>query len=722
MHALKLRLRARDSGTSLVIVLIIAMTIGGFAAVMGSFSTQNSQAQAEWRSLADDGVACESVAELLRAELVADLQNSNLSVANWLTEVRDGNRFGTGVVKSYAGFPGVQTWVSEVSAAGGGSSWVEVTSSTQGVASTQQSATERFNMGNSSLLDFAMLTKNTNCMFCHLEVNGDVGSLANFMPGWGGQNSGYTSSIDGDVYVAGTATMGTGSFAGTLNGTALSGSLHENYTGSKLPADENGDGEPDFPSIDAAAASETASGSIWAGNASNTASDGSGIWVTPLLGDWDPSSATPQGTVPPGTSGTTWMPDSHGVLSSSVDGNLTLVGTYDNPIQLNGDVFASGDVVIKGYVEGKGAVYAGRNVYIAGDIVYKNPPGTMTNDAEAVAAIAAGSDELRLAAKANVVIGNWTYKDNAGNVSEMRDRQGAAFMYTAHSLENTSYFKATDGGTSSEELTKSGSQYYDDLGNEVSSSNVITINDSTTLGWVGDYGNSTTIKPLNYDSRLAAGQVKSDGSFHSWMSQNEFRSVLGTQNYTDMMWRMPWTSSWSTNESELGAGWGGINGLPNWTSYYAANYHSSGNGQYVKRGGAFTYILETGTKAWATHVTHIDAFIYSNKRVSGLTPMVDGLVINGGMISGDIQVLAPGRGNWMWWATAATWGDPTPSSYYWTSNSTPNAYGDAMDALRLNYDYRLRNGGLGFNLLSAATGERIYIQRGAETLSGFPLP
>ena len=47
------------------------------------------------------------------------------------------------------------------------------------------------------------------------------------------------------------------------------------------------------------------------------------------------------------------------------------------------------------------------------------------------------------------------------------------------------------------------------------------------------------------------------------------------------------------------------------------------------------------------HITHIDAVLYSNKRITGLTPMVNGLVINGGVVSGEIQVLAPGQGNTM---------------------------------------------------------------------------
>lgn len=53
---------------------------------------------------------------------------------------------------------------------------------------------------------------------------------------------------------------------------------------------------------------------------------------------------------------------------------LVLVGTSSHPIELQGLVIVPGDVVISGYVTGRGTIYAGRNVHIAGEIRYMKPP------------------------------------------------------------------------------------------------------------------------------------------------------------------------------------------------------------------------------------------------------------------------------------------------------------------------------------------------------------
>jgi len=53
--------------------------------------------------------------------------------------------------------------------------------------------------------------------------------------------------------------------------------------------------------------------------------------------------------------------------SGYYDGNLVLVGTEEQPINLKGEVFVNGDVMITGYVKGTGKITARRNIYFAGD-------------------------------------------------------------------------------------------------------------------------------------------------------------------------------------------------------------------------------------------------------------------------------------------------------------------------------------------------------------------
>ncbi|MEG2465403.1 MAG: hypothetical protein RSB14_05215, partial [Kiritimatiellia bacterium] len=55
-------------------------------------------------------------------------------------------------------------------------------------------------------------------------------------------------------------------------------------------------------------------------------------------------------------------------------GCVVLIGDEKTPIKLDGTVVVEGDVLIGGYVEGQGAIYAGRNIHILGNIIYKNPP------------------------------------------------------------------------------------------------------------------------------------------------------------------------------------------------------------------------------------------------------------------------------------------------------------------------------------------------------------
>lgn len=704
----------RRSGMALILVMIVSVVLAGIAGIAALIALNSSQTTARWGDTSNEAIACESVGELLRAEVVADFESSGLTAQQWFAELRSGARYGAGIYREYAGFPGVRAWVDRAAPEGDGSLWVEIICATiDGAARSDQRFRQRIRFGNGNIMDFALLAKTVNCMFCHLRVTGDVGAIGNLDLGWGGANS-SAGEIDGNVYVTGSARRGTGSYSGTLNGTTLNGDLYEYYHGSKLPEDEDGDGNPDFPAIIPAQVAAAASGRIWAGDSSNNATDGSGIWVTPLLGKWNPSLANRLEAPPAGSTGNTWKPASSAVLGPVVSGNLTLIGTAGHPILLDKEVFITGDVVIKGQVSGRGAIYAGRNIYIAGDLVYGNPPAAMAGDADAQAALQALKDELRLAARANIIIGNWTYRmhDVEDELERMRNRQGQNFLASSFGLNAVRYFEATDGGNSSNELTWLNGKYYNDRGEEVPSSQVVTIDDGGTLGWSGS-GGSTEILPKRYDAVIAPGQVNSDGSFKSWMSQEEFREVLGTQVYQDMVWRMPQTSDASILNKELGAGWDSrYNSMSSGQKWYDDDYFGEpGKGLYVSKGGS-TYVMETGAKGWPAQVTHIDAALYSNKRIGGLTSMILGLTINGTLISGNVQVLAAGRGNFTGWFTSTPdYGDPLTRALSWQDTTGTNAFGDLQNGFYLKYDYRLRNGGLGFGLIDSATGERIFFVR-----------
>ena len=68
--------------------------------------------------------------------------------------------------------------------------------------------------------------------------------------------------------------------------------------------------------------------------------------------------------------------DGEATVNAVQQGNrpLIVVGTEDHPIRIDGPVVVDGDVIIKGVVRGQGTIYAGRNVHVVGDIIYKDPP------------------------------------------------------------------------------------------------------------------------------------------------------------------------------------------------------------------------------------------------------------------------------------------------------------------------------------------------------------
>lgn len=89
-----------------------------------------------------------------------------------------------------------------------------------------------------------------------------------------------------------------------------------------------------------------------------------------------------------------------------VNGSAVLIGTSDRPIRIHGPVTFTGDVVIKGFVQGQGTLYAGRNVHIVGSVRYKNPPDFRGTDPAAIERQNEKRDILGLAARGSIIMGN----------------------------------------------------------------------------------------------------------------------------------------------------------------------------------------------------------------------------------------------------------------------------------------------------------------------------
>ncbi len=99
-----------------------------------------------------------------------------------------------------------------------------------------------------------------------------------------------------------------------------------------------------------------------------------------------------------------------GIAGTPDDGCVVLNGTAANPIDIDGPVVVQGDVIIRGVVRGQGIIYSDRNTHIVGDITYENPPAwpKPDTDPETTDTINDARDFLGLAAKGNVVVGDYT--------------------------------------------------------------------------------------------------------------------------------------------------------------------------------------------------------------------------------------------------------------------------------------------------------------------------
>lgn len=93
---------------------------------------------------------------------------------------------------------------------------------------------------------------------------------------------------------------------------------------------------------------------------------------------------------------------SNGVIASSA----VLVGSSTYPIRIHGPVAVLQDVVIKGFVQGQGTLYAGRNVHVVGSVQYKSGPDFRGTNPQTIENTNEKRDFLGLAARRSIILGN----------------------------------------------------------------------------------------------------------------------------------------------------------------------------------------------------------------------------------------------------------------------------------------------------------------------------
>ena len=166
-------------------------------------------------------------------------------------------------------------------------------------------------------------------------------------------------------------------------------------------------------------------------------------------------------------------PSGNSALSDK--GTLVLEGTQSNPLIIDGPVVVDSDVIIKGYVKGQGTIYSGRNIHIAGNIRYVNPPSWNHPDSNPTAAeqVNANKDFLGLAAKGNIVMGDytlssWLGSNNSNGLQYYLKNGPYVQQYACDPSDNTiGYPRTTEYGWTSNESAFCGDYTQKDGGKKV---------------------------------------------------------------------------------------------------------------------------------------------------------------------------------------------------------------------------------------------------------------
>lgn len=687
---------SRQKGIALI-TTIFAMVIAFMIVMIFTASTVNQIRNVKTvKSHSSLVQAADGVSEQARLKLISDFQSDNYSVRNYLRTL-DTDAVHT--VNVLGGITG--KWkVLRVSPPTDPYGWVEI-AATAIQGQDKQTVVRRISFGQSQIFKLAMLSETTNCIYCHLRVNGDVGSLEFMRPGWGTEGrSGIGSGaheggsiIKGSVYAARDITHDATDLTGTpkrINGAKVTGDVITHYSGDMLPSDTDGDGVADFPPINREIARQNALGTLRGGV----------IYGVPLGGKINA------------------LPTSSNVSSIRrvYDGNLVLIGTPSNPIVIDEDVFVEGDVIIKGVVTGKGAIYAGRNLYTAGNVQVANPPdppghgvcsGIRDPDACARANIDAGKDELRLAARGNIVIGDYTERDSSGNLLPTAERQSADYYRAQFGFySGTRCFDKRNG----DELTRKDGEYVNVDGDAVASSHVVCRRANRNASVSNDA----------YSYAFRPGTIRSNGSFKPWMDDALYKQLLGSERISYNSWRGGYYGmSRSEIRNDLIK-----SGLPRRLARQLAKKLAAGgkrdDGTFNMGGlrgfwridGKTLRIIIDNERDYETQVSKVDAFLYANQRIAGKTSMKP-LAISGGLIAKELGILAPGRYQ-AWWMKRWYVGDrrydflgnPRASASDCGQPGDPyHVEGTEDCAFTINYDYRLRNGGFGFNLVMGAVGQ-----------------
>ena len=251
---------------------------------------------------------------------------------------------------------------------------VEAPSTGPTITAEEQAAVDRLKR----LPKFGLLVNDMECGMCHVSVIGSVVSTRTVPPFWTGSNLAITGRwlLAGD-FLGNVPAPNDPNGLGVNVTVSAAGGLLPKYGGPELPLDINGDGVPDFPTVDFAA-------------------------------------------LPGKMRGFVATTDAFAAQVSLVhEGNLVLVGTAIRPIVIMDDVLVTGDLVIKGWFTGIGTLYVRGNIYIPADLKAVNSAFPYPDSDAAATALAAEqmkvirTDAIGLATAKSIFIGDLEKHQNS---------------------------------------------------------------------------------------------------------------------------------------------------------------------------------------------------------------------------------------------------------------------------------------------------------------------
>ena len=360
--------------------------------------------------------------------------------------------------------------------------------------------------------------------------------------------------------------------------------------------------------------------------------------------------------------------------SDSADGvraNLVLTGSDDSPLNISGTVYVDGDVVISGRVKGAGKIIARGNVYVVGDLQYDCTDTQRQRDCDY--SKTSTLPQFGLVAGGNIAVGDYlTPRTHYGNTS--------ASTYGNWSLDSTGKTALNDTNILTDPTVIEPA--YDKASNKNSTAKVPQ--DSGSPKTVKDTNNKT-IKLKDVAPSFVAAEV-------AVFNNNEYQKWVKDATYKPRFYKLRDSDSqpfYYTGTGEKPETYNDVADVPTAAQNAGVVLSVSPNDDWIsenKLKQKWIDNVESPSRTAASNKSRflrtdqnkplqIDGLLYSSNATfalaRGQSQIQGSTVINGALVSADTGILSSGK----------NWGNGT---------RVGSGNGQMNPGLSLHYDARLR--------------------------------